>query len=161
MTETKAADYVRIERDFAATPETVWNLWTRPDHFSAWYGPDGSTIAQATMDVRVGGIRTLCMEFATPLGPKQMWFTGTYLELVENELLVYTDSMADEHGTILTPAQLGMPADHPTTTVVRVELEPTPTGTRMTLTHSGIPAGSPGAIGWAMALDKLDAHLSA
>ncbi len=160
MTETTAAaDSVQIERFFAVTPPTVWKLWTEPEHFAAWYGPEGSTIAEATMDLRVGGTRTLCMEFATPQGQRRMWFIGSYLELVEHELLVYTDSMADEHGTVMTPAQLGMPADHPTTTVVRVELEPAPGGTRMTLTHSGIPAGSPGAIGWTMALDKLDAHV--
>jgi hypothetical protein len=27
------------------------------------------------------------------------------------------------------------------------------------MTHGGIPAGSPGAVGWAMALDKLAAHV--
>ena len=30
----------------------------------------------------------------------------------------------------------------------------------MVLTHVGVPAGSPGAAGWAMALDKLAAYLS-
>jgi hypothetical protein len=29
----------------------------------------------------------------------------------------------------------------------------------MVLTHVGIPAGSPGAAGWGMALDKLGEHL--
>jgi len=31
----------------------------------------------------------------------------------------------------------------------------------MVLTHVGIPEDSPGAIGWAMALDKLAAHTEA
>ena len=31
----------------------------------------------------------------------------------------------------------------------------------MILTHIGIPAGSPGAIGWTMALDKLSALVKA
>jgi hypothetical protein len=30
----------------------------------------------------------------------------------------------------------------------------------MKLTHVGVPAGSPGATGWAMALDKLDAAVA-
>ena len=88
-----------------------------------------------------------------------MWFTGTYLEIVENQLLVYTEAMADEHGHVLTAEQLGMPAGHPTTTEVHVDLEATSDGTRLTLTHLGIPAGSPGAVGWTMALDKLDRWL--
>jgi hypothetical protein len=27
------------------------------------------------------------------------------------------------------------------------------------MTHAGVPGGSPGAAGWAMALDKLVAHV--
>lgn len=67
--------------------------------------------------------------------------------------------MSDENGNVLSPEQLGLPAGHPATTEVRVELEPVEGGTRMVLTHIGIPAGSPGAAGWAMALDNLAAHL--
>jgi len=31
----------------------------------------------------------------------------------------------------------------------------------MVMTHAGIPADSPGAMGWNMALDKLESHLAA
>ena len=46
---------------------------------------------------------------------------------------------------------------HPTgsSTEVQVVLEPSGAGTRLTLTHLGIAAGSPGETGWSMALDKL------
>jgi hypothetical protein len=40
-------------------------------------------------------------------------------------------------------------------TEVRVELEDIGGRTKMVMTHAGIPADSPGAAGWAMALDKL------
>jgi len=53
-----------------------------------------------------------------------------------------------------------MPEGHPKTTEVRVELANIGGRTKMTLTHSGIPQGSPGAAGWAMALDKLTAYLA-
>jgi hypothetical protein len=33
--------------------------------------------------------------------------------------------------------------------------------TKMVMTHAGIPGDSPGAAGWAMALDKLAAHVKA
>ena len=36
------------------------------------------------------------MEVQTPNGPMQMWFTGEYREVVENQRLVYTESMSDE-----------------------------------------------------------------
>jgi len=159
MAEIDTTDSLTIERTFGAAPEVVWRLWTEPAHFAAWYGPEGSSIPVVTMDLRVGGARLLCMHVETAQGPRTMWFTGTYLEVVENQRLVYTDSMADEHGNVLTAEQLGMPAGHPTSTEVRVELEAAPGGTRLTLTHVGIPAGSPGAVGWAMALHKLDAQI--
>ena len=89
----------------------------------------------------------------------RMWFTGEYLEVIENQRLVYTDSMSDENGNVKSPEQMGMSEGHPTTTEVRVELEHVRGGTRMVLTHLGVPAGSPGAAGWAMALDKLAANL--
>jgi hypothetical protein len=31
----------------------------------------------------------------------------------------------------------------------------------MTLTHHGVPAGSPGEMGWRMAIEKLEAYLNA
>jgi hypothetical protein len=44
---------------------------------------------------------------------------------------------------------------------VTVELEADGPRTRLRLTHAGIPADSPGAMGWTMAFDQLDAHLAA
>ncbi len=48
---------------------------------------------------------------------------------------------------------------HPTTTEVRVELEDVGGRTKMVMTHAGISGDSAGAAGWAMALDKLAAHV--
>ena len=47
------------------------------------------------------------------------------------------------------------------TTEVRVELEDVGGHTKMVLYHAGVPADSPGATGWAMALDKLATHVGA
>jgi len=155
MDTTSTRDQVMIERTLPAPPEMIWTLWTHPEHFASWYGPEGSTVHVTKMDVRVGGTRLVSMDVQTPQGPRRMWFTGTYLDVAQNQLLVYTDAMADEDGNVLAPQEAGMPAGHPAVTEVRVELEPVGSGTRMVLTHVGIPAGSPGAAGWAMTLDKL------
>ncbi len=159
MSDDDTGQSLVIERTLEAPPEQIWRMWTRPEHVAAWYGPAGASITVTTMDVRVGGRRLLRMEVATTDGTMQMWFTGEYLEVVENQRLVYTDAMSDENGHVLSPEQTGMPASHPVTTEVRVELEAAGGGTRLRLTHLGIPAGSPGAIGWGLALDKLDDHL--
>jgi len=154
-------DAVVIERSFDAPVGLMWQMWTDPEHFKAWYGPDGATIPVAKMDLRVGGTRLVCMEMQTPAGPMHMWFTGEYREVVENKRLVYTESMSDENGNVLSASDTGMPAGHPTTTEVRVEFEDLGGRTKIVMTHAGIPAGSPGAAGWAMALAKLAAHLEA
>jgi uncharacterized protein YndB with AHSA1/START domain len=160
MTDGKPSqDAVVIERHFDAPVHLIWQMWTEPEHFKAWYGPAGATIPVAKMDVRVGGTRLVCMEVQTPDGPRQMWFTGEYREVVERERLVYTESMSDEHGNVLTPADMGMPEDHPVTTEVRIELHDVGGRTKLALTHAGIPSDSPGATGWTMALDKLAAHV--
>jgi uncharacterized protein YndB with AHSA1/START domain len=160
MTDTSGDQHLVIERTLDAPPALIWKMWTEPEHFVAWYGPGGATVPVAKMDVRVGGVRLLCMEMTTPDGARQMWFTGEYLDVVENERLVYTDSMSDEFGNVLAPEQLGMPEGHPTTTEVRVELTPSGAGTKMVLTHVGLPPESPGAVGWSRALDKLATHVT-
>src|SRR5436309_325295 len=74
MTDNPSRDRVVIERTFDAPVEHMWQMWTDPEHFKAWYGPEGASIPIAKMDVRVGGTRLVCMEVQTPNGPMQMWF---------------------------------------------------------------------------------------
>jgi uncharacterized protein YndB with AHSA1/START domain len=152
---------VVIERSFDAPVALIWQMWTEPEHFKAWYGPQGATIPMAKMDVRVGGSRLVGMEVQTPAGQMQMWFTGEYREVVPNRRLVFTESMADADGNIVAPSDMGMPAGHPTTTQVTVELEEVGNRTKMVMTHAGIPADSPGAAGWTMAFDKLAVYVEA
>src|SRR4029453_13932159 len=74
--DNNSQDAVRIERSFDAPVDLIWEMGTDPEHFAAWYGPDGATIPVARMDVRVGGTRLVGMEMQTPNGPTQRWFTG-------------------------------------------------------------------------------------
>jgi uncharacterized protein YndB with AHSA1/START domain len=151
---------VVVERSFDEPVGVIWQMWTDPEHFKAWYGPVGATIPVAKMDVRVGGTRLVCMEMQTPNGPMQTWFTGEYRAVVENERLVYTESMADQDGHVLDPSAGGMPEGHPTMTEITVELFDTDGGTKMVMTHAGIPSDAPGATGWTMAFDKLAAYVT-
>ncbi|MGL5811092.1 MAG: SRPBCC family protein [Nocardioides sp.] len=159
MTDTHMTDSMVIERTLDAPADLVWQMWTEPEHFEAWYGPQGATITVVTMDVRVGGTRLVGMKMDTPNGPMQMWFIGEHRDVVRPQRLSYTESMSDPEGNVLAADQTGMPSGHPTTTKVTVELAGLDRGTKMTLTHAGIPADSPGAAGWQMAIDKLAAHL--
>ena len=155
MTDTNGSqNSVVIERNFDAPVELIWQMWTVPEHFAAWYGPDGATIPVAEMDLRVGGRRRVRMDVQTPRGVMQMWFTGEYVEVVEPSRLVFTEGICDETGNLLS-----MPDGHPTMTEVRVQFEDLGGRTRVVLTHIGIPEGSPGAAGWTMAFEKLVQYL--
>ena len=131
MTDNGASqDAVVIERSFDAPVDLIWQMWTDPEHFEKWYGPDGSTILVAKMDVRVGGARLIGMEVQTPNGLMQMWFAGEYREVVENERLVYTEFTSDKNGDESSPAEMGPPDGHPNTTEVHVEASRTSAGAR-------------------------------
>jgi uncharacterized protein YndB with AHSA1/START domain len=158
MTNDDSSDAVVIERTFDEPIEIIWNMWTDPIHVQAWYGPDGATIPEITLDVRVGGQRRLCMQVATPDGPMRMWFTGHYLEVDEPHRLVFTEAM--------TPAPLDPALDadaspgHSVTTIT-VELQAVGSHTNMVMTHAGLPADSPAKSGWTMAFDKLATRATA
>jgi uncharacterized protein YndB with AHSA1/START domain len=158
MTATQS---VTLERILDAPIDLVWQMWTDAEHFAAWYGPTGATVPVIEMDVTVGGTRHFCLEMQTPDGQSRMWFVGEYRVIDEPNRLVYTESMSDPDGNRISPEAMGMPSGHPEITEVTVELDDVEGRTRMVMTHAGIPADSPGAMGWNMALDKLEAHLAA
>lgn len=156
---TISKDAVVVERTFDAPIELIWQLWTQPDLFKTWYGPNGFSIPVAEMDVRVGGKHLFCMERQTPNGSMKMWSTGEYTEVVPNQRLVYTDSIADEHGNVVSPSAYGMNDDYPVTTEVTVVLETVDGRTKMTMTHAGVPGSEGGASsGWEQAFDKMAAR---
>ena len=156
MTDTK---HVQIERTFDAPIDVIWAMWTEPDHFANWYGPMGAKIPKAEMDMRVGGRRHIAMEMDTPRGVMQMFFVGEYREVDPKTRLVYTEAMADADGSPMTAEQMGMPAGAPMETSVVVELVDLGDRTKMTMTHIGIPADSPGGQGWTMAIDKMQTRV--
>ena len=154
---TDSKDAVVIERTFDAPVKLVWQMWTNPEHFKKWYGPNGFTVPVADMDLRVGGKRLICM--VSPDGSMKMWTTGEYKEIVPNERLVYTESPADENGNVVSPSAMGMPEGYPATTEVTVLLEDMSGRTKMVMTHAGVPADSGAGGGWEQAFAKMADHI--
>lgn len=153
-------DWVRIEREFDAPLELVWKMWTDPELFKQWYGPNGMSVPTAEMDVTVGGTRKVCMEMQSPERSMSMWFTGLYKEINAPHRLVYTESMCDEAGNIIPPQSMGMPDGFPDITEVIVELSEVGGRTKMIMVHVGVVEGTAGAGGWNQAFDKLSALVS-
>lgn len=146
-----------MERTFDAPVDVVWKMWTQPEHFKNWYGPQGFTIPVSEMDVQVGGQHRCCMEMQTPDGGMKMWSTGEYIEIVPNQRLVYTESPADEDGNLVVPP--GM--EQPMTTTVTIQLEDLGGRTKMVVTHAGLPAGAQGANdGWNQAFTKMADYIA-
>ncbi|KAA3642806.1 MAG: SRPBCC domain-containing protein [Chloroflexi bacterium] len=145
---TVSEDAIVIERVFDAPTDIVWGMWTEPDHFKNWYGPQGFSIPLAEIELTVGGKRMVCME--SPDGTMKMCTTGEHLEVTPTSRLVYTESMADADGNVMP-----MGEGNPGRTEVTVILEDVDGRTKMVLTHAGVPADSPGATGWNQAFDKL------
>ena len=158
---TDQQDWVRIEREFDAPIETVWNMWTNADLFASWYGPMGFSVPVAEMDVRVGGTRKICMEMETPERTMSMWFIGVYKEISAPNRLTYTESMGEPDGTLIPPSAMGMPEGSPDITEVIVELTENGGKTRMTMIHIGVPAGTAGEGGWMQAINNLAEKLAA
>lgn len=155
---TVSNDAIVIERIFEAPVDLIWQMWTQPEHFKKWYGPEGFSVPVAKMDVRVGGRRLVCME--TPDGSMKIWTAGEYTEVVPNERLVYTDGMADESGNLVSPSAMGMPGGYPAITTVTVLLEELNGRTKMVMTHAGMPKDQQGASrGWEQAFAKMANYL--
>ncbi len=153
---TISENTVAIERTFDAPVDLIWQLWTQPEHFKQWYGPEGFSVPVAQMDVQVGGKRLVCMEVPTEDGTMTIWTTGEFTEISPTTRLVYTESMADEHGNVVQQA------GYPHNTVVTVQLEDLGGRTKMTMTHAGLPGNADGANGgWNQSFDKLVAYLPA
>jgi hypothetical protein len=48
ITDQTQLDAVVIERTFDVSGDLIWQMWTQPEHFKAWYGPDGAAIPVAS-----------------------------------------------------------------------------------------------------------------
>jgi uncharacterized protein YndB with AHSA1/START domain len=137
-----AGHSITLDRTILARPEDVFDAWTRPEHLRRWACPEGATIEDARVDLRVGGRFHIKMR-----GQEGETYTafGAYRSVQPPRRLVYTwDWEEQEH-------QVGE-------TLVEVEFRDHDGGTRVVLTHSGFPsqeAAGGHEQGWTSCFDKL------
>ncbi len=87
-TRTEGRDLI-LTRMIDAPPAKVYQAWTDPKLIVKWFAPKPWTTPKATTDVRPGGSGLIVM--AGPDG-KEFPNSGTYLEVVPNQRLVFTDA---------------------------------------------------------------------
>ncbi|MBF9232418.1 SRPBCC family protein [Microvirga alba] len=78
-----------LTRIIDAPREKVFRVWTDPELLKQWFAPRPYTTPVAEMDVRSGGASLIVMR--DPDG-NDMTNRGVYLDVVENERIVFTDA---------------------------------------------------------------------
>ena len=81
-----------LERIIDAPPEKLFRAWTEPELLKIWFTPRPWTVASASLDVRAGGSNVIVM--SSPEG-QDFPNRGVYLEVVENERIVFTDAFTE------------------------------------------------------------------
>lgn len=148
---------LKVSRSFDAPLEMLWKAWTEPEHFMQWYGPKGFTAPSCEIDLQVGGRHLWSME--SPDGMR-MHYTGSYKEINPMERIVYTDSLSDEKGKVLSPTVMGMPEGTPESMDVTVTFLHEDGKTMVTVSHVSSGPEDRAGMGWEQAFDKLAAVLA-
>ena len=133
---------VRFHRVLRTTPERLYRAFIDPDAMAKWLPPNGFTGKVHQMDPRVGG--TYKMSFTNFTSGNSHSFGGTYLELVPQERLRWTDRFDD-------PNLAGE-------MTVTVELKKVLVGTEVHIVQEGIPDVIPPdacTLGWQESLTLL------
>ena len=86
-----------IERLFDAPPGLLFQVWTKPEHVSQWWGRRDFTLPFCEMDFRPGGSYRYCMR--SPQGVNH-WVYGEYREIIEPEKIVMTWNRENEAGEL-------------------------------------------------------------
>ncbi len=80
-----------LEREIDVPRELVWKAWTEPQHLMQWFCPKPWSVSHCEMDVRPGGKFLTVMR--SPEGEDMPAEAGCFLEVVQNERLVWTDGL--------------------------------------------------------------------
>lgn len=137
-----ATHTIRLHRVLRAPPDRVYRAFLDADAQSKWLPPHGFTCHVHHLDAKVGGtFRMTFTNFTTGNGHS---FGGTYLELVPNERIRYTDKFEDA----------GLPGEiHATIVLKKVSV-----GTDLQILQEGVPEVIPAEacmLGWQDSLDQL------
>lgn len=133
---------IKLHRVIATKPQKLYRAFLEGDALASWLPPYGFVCSVHELDARVGGRHRLSFRNFTT--GQSHAFGGTYLELVPDERLVYTDGFDD--------------ANLPGEMKVTVTFRAVSMGTEINITQEGVPDVIPPEacyLGWQDSLDKL------
>jgi len=119
-----------LRRRYPAPPERIWQLWTTADGIGAWWAPDGFRTAVEVLDLRPGGSLVYTM---TAIDPDQIAF-------MEQAGMPLATTSRKEFTEVEEPTRLAytslidfVPGQEPYEHLTVVTLEPTTSGTEVTM----------------------------
>ncbi len=80
-----------LERTVNAPAALLYECWTSPEHIPHFFVPKPHSVTHCRLDPRVGG----AFETTFNVDGNEMQNNGVFLELVENEKLVFTDTYTE------------------------------------------------------------------
>ncbi|MCK5745363.1 MAG: SRPBCC domain-containing protein [Oricola sp.] len=87
MSAELADNELLIMRTFDAPAELVFSMWSDPEHFKNWMGPETFDCPVVEMDFRIGGAYRAMIRFDAH---GENWFGGVYKEIERYTRLVFT-----------------------------------------------------------------------
>jgi uncharacterized protein YndB with AHSA1/START domain len=100
--ERKGERELVVTRTVNGPARLVFEAWSKPELFKRWWAPKslGMAILSCEMDVRVGGKYRLVFRHPAALEP--MPFFGSYLEVIRNSRIVWTNEESGHGGPVST-----------------------------------------------------------
>jgi len=152
-----------IRRILDAPIDLVWKAWTDPKAVMKWWGPKYYTSPSARINLREGGRYVFCMRAPQDQGGQDSYTAGIYKKIVPMERLEFTQSLADEDGNPIEPAQIGMPPDFPKEIHTVVLFKANGNMTELTITEHGWTPSQMAVYSYAgmhQSMDKLSDSLA-
>ena len=137
--DASASKLITLSKTYPVTAQAVFDAWVDPAGLGAWFLPGSSMGVTAEIDARVGGKFQIIMK--TP--ENELVHDGEYLEIDSPCRLVFTWISPGTQGEV---------------SKVTVSLFGTLSGTRLDLTHEGLPTVESienHTSGWNQILEKL------
>lgn len=157
---TPQSRLLKIDREFNAPVEQLFQAFTSPEALEAWWWPKGLYTDKVELQFREGGTYFINMKGYEKGGGGM---TGEFEEIVENERIVMTDYFADEKGNKISAKEAKMPGEWPETCYITFEFKSEGENkSSLHLSQEGIPNDMHDDCikGWNQSLDKLDDYLS-
>ncbi|MBY8882580.1 SRPBCC family protein [Actinacidiphila acidipaludis] len=131
MNTSADARKVRIEYDYPASADRIWELWTTASGIESWWAPDGFVVRVDALDLRPEGTLTYTM---TATGAEQVAFMqGAGLPLSTTSTKTFTTVEPRRRLGYTTMADF-IPGVTPYEFLTEVELTTTDDGVRVTMT---------------------------